>query len=87
MRASQVIEVLENNDNFVTTLNELNIGKDVKIFIYYENILPQIQSCAMIVGKYEIDGFKGFLGLLGSTRMKYPFNHAMVQKVLELLKK
>ncbi len=87
MRASQVIEVLENNDNFVTTLNELNIGKDVKIFIGHENILPQIQSCAMIVGKYEIDGFKGFLGLLGSTRMKYPFNHAMVQKVLELLKK
>lgn len=81
MRASQVVEVLEETDHFVNTLQHLDLGDDVKIFIGKENILPQIQSCAMIVGKYKIGGFTGFLGILGSTRMKYPFNHAIVRKI------
>lgn len=85
MRASQVIEVLEDTDNFVNTLRQLDIGEDVKIFIGRENILSQIQSCAMVVCKYHMGDFEGFFGLLGPTRMKYPFNHAMVKKVKELM--
>lgn len=85
MRASQVMEVLEDTDNFVNTLRQLSIGKDVKIFIGKENILPQIQSCTMVVAKYTLGSFEGFLGLLGPTRMKYPFNHAVVKKVKDLL--
>lgn len=85
MRASQVVEVLEDTDNFVETLRQLDMGKDVKIFIGKENILPQIQSCAVVVGSYKFEGFSGFFGVLGPTRMKYPFNHAMVRKVRELL--
>lgn len=84
-QASQVIEVLEDNDNFVNILRKLDIGDSVKIFIGHENILPQIQSCALIVTKYRIADFEGFFGILGPTRMKYPFNHAMVGKVKELL--
>ena len=85
LRASQVVEVLENNDNFVNTLNRLDIGDDVRIFIGRENILPQIQSCGLIVGSYRLGGFDGFFGLLGPTRMNYPFNRAMVEKVRALL--
>ncbi|MEK9132407.1 MAG: hypothetical protein AAB606_01725 [Patescibacteria group bacterium] len=81
VRASQVVEVLEDTDNFLNTLRQLEIGDDTKIFIGKENILPQIQSCAMIVTKYHIAGFEGFFGLLGPTRMKYPFNHAIVNQV------
>lgn len=86
IRASQVVEVLEDTDNFVNTLHTLAIGDETKIFIGKENILPQIQSCAVIVTKYKIAGFEGFLGILGPTRMKYPFNHAIVKKVKELIK-
>lgn len=86
IRASQVCEVLEDTDNFVNILRKLNLGEDVKIFIGRENILPQIQSCALVTGKYRIGDFEGFMGLLGPTRMQYPFNHAMVRKVRELVK-
>lgn len=86
MRASQIVEVLEDDDNFINTLSRLNIKDDkVKIFIGKENIIPQIKSCAMIVSKYSLGGLHGFLGIMGSTRMKYPFNHAMVQNVRKLL--
>lgn len=86
LHASQVLEVLEDTDHFVNTLRHFDLSnEEVKIFIGRENILPKIQSCALIVTKYEIAGFEGFFGLLGPTRMKYPFNHAMLRKVKELI--
>lgn len=84
-QASQVMEVLEDTDHFVNTLSSLELDDDARIFIGKENILPQIQSCAVIVCRYSLDGFNGFLGLLGPTRMAYPFNHVMLKKVRELL--
>ena len=85
LRASQVVEVLEDTDNFVSTLRQLDVGDETRIFIGKENILPQIQSCAVIVAKYSIGDFEGFIGILGPTRMKYPFNHAIVSKVRDLV--
>ncbi|MBP9718752.1 hypothetical protein KBD59_05680 [Candidatus Gracilibacteria bacterium] len=86
MRASQVMEVLEDTDNFVKTLEQLEIkDDDVKIYIGSENILPQIHSCGLILCRYEIGGFKGYLGLLGPTRMRYPYNVAIVRKVKNLI--
>lgn len=85
MRASQIVQILEDDDNFVNILKKLNIVGDAKIFIGKENLLPQIKSCAMIVCKYLIEGFEGYMGILGSTRMRYPFNHAMVKNVKDLL--
>lgn len=86
MRASQVIEVLEDTDNFINTLKVLDPGNDVKIYIGKENLLPQINSCALIISQYEIEGYKGFMGILGPKRMKYPFNYAMVKRVKDLMK-
>lgn len=85
MRASQVVEVLEDTDHFVQTLRQLDLDNETKIFIGKENILPQIQSCAMVVSPYKVGHFDGFFGILGPTRMKYPFNYAMVKKVRELV--
>lgn len=85
MRASQVVEVLEDTDNFVQVLRQLDLQDETRIFIGKENILPQIQSCAMVVSPYKVGHFDGFFGILGPTRMKYPFNHAMVSKVRELV--
>ena len=85
VRASQVIEVLEKSDNFLNLLNDLSIDDSVKIFIGKENILQQIQSCSLMVTRYSIGGFKGYLGVLGPTRMNYPFNTAIIQEVKNLL--
>lgn len=86
MRASQVMEVLEDTDNFIKILDKLEIDEeDANIFIGRENILEQIQSCGLIVCRYQIDNFRGYLGLLGPTRMRYPYNVAMVRKVKKLI--
>lgn len=85
IRASEVIEVLEGTDNFVKTLRALDIGSEPNIYIGKENIIPQIQSCSLIVGRYRIDDFEGYMGILGPTRMQYPYNLALLKKVLELL--
>lgn len=85
LAASQVMEVLEENNHFVKTLDSLNLDDDARIFIGRENILPQIQSCALIVARYSIDGYKGYIGILGPTRMRYPYNLAMVRKIREVM--
>ncbi|MBI4235419.1 DeoR family transcriptional regulator [Candidatus Peregrinibacteria bacterium] len=85
VRASEVIEVLEKHDNFVNTLNELNTSTSVRAFIGDENILPQTQSCSIIVAEYEKDGFKGYLGVLGPKRMDYAYNIVLVEEIKKLL--
>jgi transcriptional regulator of heat shock response len=85
VHASEVIEVLERSDNFVKTLASFDLGNSVRAFIGEENILPQIQSCSIIVAKYSKDGFNGYLGLLGPKRMNYPFNIIILEEVKKLL--
>jgi heat-inducible transcriptional repressor len=87
INASQVIEVLERDDYFRRLLEKLKTDDSIKTFIGKENILEQIQSCSLMVTTYEKDGFKGFMGILGPTRMNYPFNKAVLEEVKILLNK
>lgn len=87
VRASEVFEVLEHGDNFLGTLASLNIDDSVRTFIGEENILSQIQSCSIIVSRYQKDGFDGYIGVLGPKRMNYPFNIVLVEEVKKLLEK
>jgi heat-inducible transcriptional repressor len=84
IRASQVVEVLENNDNFRSLLDGFDINETVKTFIGKENILEQIQSCSLMVCQYEKEGYKGHIGILGPTRMNYPFNRVILEEVKKL---
>lgn len=85
IQASEVIEVLERSDNFVTTLKNLDITDKPRTFIGEENILPQIQSCSIIVSSYEQEGFKGYIGILGPKRMNYAYNIVLLEEILKLL--
>lgn len=85
INASEVVEMLEKSDNFVSTLASLNIDDTVKTFIGEENILSQIQSCSIIVTKYHKEGFEGYFGILGPKRMNYPFNIVMIEEIKKLL--
>jgi len=87
INASQVIEVLERDDYFRRLLEKLKTDDSVKTFIGKENILEQIQSCSLMVTEYEKDGFRGFMGILGPTRMNYPFNKAVLEEVKNILEK
>jgi transcriptional regulator of heat shock response len=85
VQASEVIEVLERGDNFVQTLRQLDISEEPRTFIGEENILPKIQSCSIIVAKYQKAGFKGFIGILGPKRMDYAYNIVLLEEINKLL--
>lgn len=85
IQASEVVEVLEKSDNFVNTLKQLQVDDSIKVFVGDDNILPQIQSCSIMVTRYMIEGYEGFFGLLGPMRMNYEYNIAMTEEIKKLL--
>lgn len=77
-----VIKVLENKYNFLDLLNDLDISNKVSVFIGEENIIPDLESCAMVVKKINIDWNDWYLGILGSMKMDYAFNLAALRNIL-----
>ncbi|MBI2634623.1 hypothetical protein HYW82_03080 [Candidatus Peregrinibacteria bacterium] len=86
VRASEVIETFEHSGNFINTLNNLDITDTVRVFIGDENILPQTQSCSIVVSRYKKEGFSGYVGILGPKRMDYAYNLAILEEIKKLLK-
>lgn len=80
--AYNVIKVLENKYNFIDLLRDLDIGERVSAFIGEENIIPDLESCAIVVKKVNIEGHDGYIGILGSLKMDYAFNIAALKNVL-----
>lgn len=85
MTASKVVEVLENNDNFIKTLKAFKLDDKIQIFIGSENIIPEIQSCSIIVCRYQLHDFDGYIGILGPTRMAYAYNRCILEEVRKLI--
>ncbi len=83
-RATQVVEVLENR--FSDLLKSIEIKDDQPSFyIGDENVIPEIKSCSLLVQRYRYKGFHGIMGILGATRMDYPYNLAALKSAIELL--
>lgn len=78
----QVIKCLENKHQFIDILEDLDISERVSVFIGEENIIPELESSTMIVKKIEVNGYEGYLGILGSTMMDYAFNITALRQVL-----
>lgn len=72
-QAYRVIKVLEDKHKFLELITDLEITEKVAVFIGEENILPDMESCAMIIKKTQIEGHTVFIGVLGSLRMDYAF--------------
>lgn len=85
LTASQVMEVIEDRDHFLTGLGNLDLDSEPKIFIGEENILHGIDSCSLIVASYQYDGYTGAIGILGPKRMPYAYNTAILTEVRNLL--
>jgi transcriptional regulator of heat shock response len=78
----QVIKCLENKHQFIDILDSLDISTRVSVFIGEENVIPGLESSTMIVKKIEVNGYVGYLGILGSTMMDYAFNIMALKQVL-----
>lgn len=85
-KAAQVVEILEGRERFKKFLDSVELKDgEVKIFIGEENILEEISSCTLLVAKFKTKNASGCLGVLGPMRMKYGYNKALIQNILELI--
>lgn len=75
--ARGVIEVLE--QGFFESIKDINISHDIDIHIGENNIFPNIQSCSLMCTQYTHNGFHGFLGIVGPTRMDYARNKLLIE--------
>ena len=82
-KASQVVEILENE--LYDILCDLDIKDDGAVYIGEENILPEFQTCSLLAIPYRYQSFDGVMGILGSTRMDYPYNLAALRSAIQLL--
>lgn len=78
----QVIKCLENKHQFIDLLEWLDISTRVSAFIGEESVIPELESSTMIVKKIEVNGYTGYLGILGSTMMDYAFNITALRQIL-----
>ncbi len=82
VEAYRIVRVLEDKHNFLQLISSLDISSRVSVFIGEENIIPDFESCTMIVKEFTLEGHTGYLGLLGPVRMDYAFNISAVRQVL-----
>jgi len=81
--ASQVFQVLE--ENFFQLLESLQLKNEVQIFIGRENILPEIQSCTLLVAKQKVLRNSVAIGVLGPVRMDFARNILALESVCDFL--
>lgn len=84
--AAQIIEIIEGRKRFLDILEDLEISPDeTKIFIGEENLVKEINSCSMLVRKFELDDISGYIGILGPMRMRYGFNKALINNIMKMI--
>lgn len=84
MLASAVVEVLE--EQLTAVIDKITIDDKVRYYIGEEHVLPQFQSCSMMITEYTIRGNKGVIGILGHMRMDYAYNTVALELVADLLR-
>ena len=89
--ASGVVEVLE--ERLTEVLDGIKIDNQVRYYIGDEHVLPQIQSCSLMVTGYNLPartaggrGNTGVIGILGHMRMDYAYNTVALELVADLLR-
>ncbi len=82
--ASGVVEVLESG--LASLLEGAELDDTVHSYIGEGNLLPQIQSCSMLVTRYDVRGTHGAIGILGPMRMDYAYNTAALDLIRDFLK-
>jgi transcriptional regulator of heat shock response len=80
--AYNVIKVLENKHHFLDLIKDLDASRKVSVFIGEENIIPELETSAMIIKRINLEGEDAYIGMLWSMKMDYAFNIAALQKIL-----
>jgi len=84
MMASGVVEVLEQRVS--NLLDHVEVDDTVRYYIGEDHLLPEIQSCSLIIKGYQIRDQKGVIGVIGPMRMDYAYNTVALDLVSDLLR-
>ena len=79
-----VAEVLE--EHLSDLLDRLEVDRNVRYYIGEDNVLPQVQSCSLMVTEYRVRDQRGAVGILGPMRMDYAYNTVALDLVADLLR-
>ena len=82
--ASNIVEVLE--ERLTDLLERVEVDEKIRYYIGDDHLLPQFQSCSMMVTGYKVRDFKGVVGILGPIRMDYAYNTVALELVSDLLR-
>ena len=82
--ATGVVEVLE--DHLHAIVDNVEVDEKVRYYIGEEHILPQFQSCSLMVTEYRVRDQRGVLGILGPIRMDYAYNTVALELAADLLR-
>ena len=82
--ATGVVEILE--ERLTQLLEGIDVDDKVRYFIGDEHLLPQIQSCSLLITRYRVRGEGGIIGILGPMRMDYAYNTVALELAADLLR-
>lgn len=82
--ASGVVETLESG--IIDFLEEVCVDDHIRYYIGEDHLLPQMQSCSMIVTEYSVRGNRGAVGIVGPLRMDYGYNTVALECIADLLR-
>lgn len=82
--ATGVVEMLEGR--IADFLDRVVIDEHVRYYIGDEHLLPQLQSCSVVLTSYELRGEPGVIGIIGPMRMDYAYNTTALEMVTDLLR-
>lgn len=80
--ASGIFRVLE--ADFFDFLSSLDIQNEIELFIGKENLLPEFESCSLLLSEFSVLGKDGFVGILGPMRMDYARNIVVLEEAKKL---
>lgn len=82
--AMEVVETLEGT--LATFLDHVEVDERVRYYIGEEHLLPQLQSCSVMVTSYALRGQRGTIGIMGPLRMDYAYNTVALDLIADLLR-
>jgi heat-inducible transcriptional repressor len=82
--ASGVVEVLE--QRLADLLQKVQVDDRVHYYIGDHNLLSGMQSCSVMVTRYQVRNEEGHIGIMGPMRMDYAYNTVALEMVADLLR-
>jgi len=70
LKIQAILRILEEKGRLLELINR-GLEKRIKIYIGHEMALKDMESCSLAVSRFEKDGLKGRIAVLGPTRMQY----------------